>query len=408
MSRFCPNCGQPRPPAHADPSKDTPCPACGAPAPARTSPPASALPSDSRHGQALHLQTQRRRTLTLAVAVALFLAALLWLLLQPSSPNSPARQVKNGVFGRRVTDAIERRMQQASESGDADSPQPSPPGNTPGANHPGRATLGDASSAENQGSEENESGRRSGTDSDLPANVRNPDTPGPDLDAPPERSIGWLDRFFGRTPDAEPMRAGEGGTGTQPGAGNPQPAVVPPTNPPTAAESTQRDPSPNLPRELEPVPPETSRTTNRPVPPNQATLNDNLERLLRQHNAGTGDLRISLMWSNHNDLDLHVVDPSGTEIYYQRRRSETGGLLDIDMNASPPLRNPAVENVYWPTRGAPAGRFRVYVNHFRMHDRVDETPFTVRILIRGRSTDFRGSIRFGEDKRLVHEFTLTP
>jgi hypothetical protein len=298
-------------------------------------------------------------------------------------------------------------MQTTSESGEADAPQSNSSGNSPGAN-PGQTDDGGSSQASNQDSSADESERRARTGSSLPANVRNPDAPGPNLDAPPERSIGWLDRFFGRSPDAGPIRAGDGGTGTQPGAGNQPPALVPPTNPPIAAESTQSEPSPTLPRELDPSPPEPPRTTHRPVPPNQATLNDNLERLLRQHNAGTGDLRISLMWSNHNDLDLHVVDPSETEIYFQRRRSGTGGLLDIDMNASPPLQNPAVENVYWPTRGAPTGRFRVYVNHFRQYDRVDETPFTVRILIRGRTTDFRGSIRFGENKRLVHEFTLTP
>lgn len=403
MSRFCPNCGQPRPPAPADSSQDVRCPSCGSPAPARPATPDSGSTWDPDHREALHRQTHRRRTLTLAVVVALFLAVLLWLLLQPSSPNSPARHLKNGIFGHRVTDAVERRIPSTSESDEAAALQSGSPGNNPGAN-PGHAENGSSS----QDSDADESGRRTHTGSNLPANVRNPDAPGPVLDAPPERSIGWLDRFFGRSPDAGPMRAGEGGTGTSTGAGNEQPASVPPTNPPIAADSTQPEPSPLLPRELDSIPPETRRTTNRQVPPNQATLNDNLERLLRQHNAGTGDLRISLMWSNHNDLDLHVVDPSETEIYYQRRRSGTGGLLDIDMNASPPLQSPAVENVYWPTRGAPAGRFRVYVNHFRQYDRVDETPFTVRILIRGRTTDFRGSIRFGENKRLVHEFSLTP
>jgi hypothetical protein len=407
MSRFCPNCGQPRLPAPADASQDSACPVCGAPAPARPTTPAPVLPPDSSQGQALHLQTQRRRTLTLAVAVALFLAALYWFLLQPSSPNSPARHLKNGIFGHRVTDAVERRTQQTSEDGESGAPPSGSPGNPRGAN-PGRAADGGPSTGSDQDPNADESGRRSGTGSSLPANVRNPEAPGPAHDAPPERSIGWLDRFFGRSPDTGPLRAGEGGTGTSTGAGKQQRAAVPPTNPPTAAESTQPEPSPLLPRELDSIPPEPPRTTNRPVPPSQATLNDNLERLLRQHNAGTGDLRISLMWSNHNDLDLHVVDPSETEIYYQRRRSGTGGLLDIDMNASPPLQSPAVENVYWPTRGAPAGRFRVYVNHFRQYDRVNETPFTIRILIRGRTTDFRGSIRFGEDKRLVHEFTLTP
>lgn len=112
------------------------------------------------------------------------------------------------------------------------------------------------------------------------------------------------------------------------------------------------------------------------------------------------------MWANRNDLDLHVVDPSGREINYNQRRSPTGGLLDIDMNASAPLRSPAVENIFWPEHGAPAGVYKVMVNHYRKHDSADVTPFTVRVFIRGHTTDFQGSVRFGEPKKLVHTFTL--
>ncbi len=377
MSRFCPNCGQPRPPSHADPLQDPPCPACGAPPPVRSSPPDPASPAESESHRAGRLQSRYRRTIAIAVAVLILLALLIGLLLQPSSSNSAARRVKNVVFGPRITEAVENGIQRRRAS-------------------------------QEQGDSDDDRGDRDRPGSSLPANVQNPDQPGSNLDTPPERSIGWLDRFFGQSPDSPPPRAGLGGIGESPGSGNTNTPPTSASTEPTAAEITQPEPAPDLPRDLEPARPDPPRTTNRRVPPSDATLNDNLEKLLRQHRAGTGDLRISLMWSNRNDLDLHVVDPSGTEIYYQNRGSTTGGLLDIDMNAGPPLRSPAVENVFWPERGAPAGRFRVFVNHFRQHDPVDETPFTVRILIRGRTTDFRGSIRFGETKRLVHEFTLGP
>jgi len=364
-----------------------------------------ALSTQSEHQRALSLQSRRRRTIAIAVAVAILLVALLGLLLEPSSSYSTARRVKNAVFGPRITEAVENRIHNRSGSGENGSAEAGDRGTSDGQNA-GKPAGGETTGSPEQRSGGTERGGRDTTGSNLPANVQNPDQPGPDLESPPERSIGWLDRFFGRSPDSEPIRAGFGGRGENTGAGNTNipPATQP--NEPTTAESSQPEPSPALPRDLDPTRPDPPRTTNRPVSPSSATLNDNLERLLRQHNAGTGDLRISLMWSNTNDLDLHVVDPSETEIYYQRRRSPTGGLLDIDMNASPPLQSPAVENVFWPERGAPSGRFRVYVNHFRTYDRTDETPFTVRILIRGRTTDFRGSIRFGETKRLVHEFTL--
>ena len=104
----------------------------------------------------------------------------------------------------------------------------------------------------------------------------------------------------------------------------------------------------------------------------------------------------------------HVVDPRNEEIYYPNRRSRTGGLLDIDMNATKPFRSPEVENVFWPDRAAPAGIYKIHVNHYRRNDAVGETPFTVRVLIRGRTTDYSGSIRPGQSKLFVHQFTFPP
>jgi hypothetical protein len=42
-----------------------------------------------------------------------------------------------------------------------------------------------------------------------------------------------------------------------------------------------------------------------------------------------GALRFSLSWTVDTDLDLHVLTPSGTEIYYSNPVAE-GGTLDVD------------------------------------------------------------------------------
>lgn len=48
--------------------------------------------------------------------------------------------------------------------------------------------------------------------------------------------------------------------------------------------------------------------------------------------AGTGVLQVSLSWDKANDVDLHLVEPNGEEIYYSNDYSENGGELDVDSN----------------------------------------------------------------------------
>jgi len=77
---------------------------------------------------------------------------------------------------------------------------------------------------------------------------------------------------------------------------------------------------------------------------------------------GTGDIQATLLWGNSSDLDLHVTDPSGTDIYFSNPTSSTGGQLDHDDIpgcSSPPATH--VENIYWPTGGSPSGQYTVYV-----------------------------------------------
>jgi len=72
-----------------------------------------------------------------------------------------------------------------------------------------------------------------------------------------------------------------------------------------------------------------------------------------------GDVQVTLVWDNIADLDLHVVDPAGFEIYFAAKVSHSGGRLDIDnVYAYGP------ENVFWPRTTAPNGTYKVYVNHY--------------------------------------------
>jgi hypothetical protein len=63
--------------------------------------------------------------------------------------------------------------------------------------------------------------------------------------------------------------------------------------------------------------------------------------------VGTGEIQTNVTWDSPADLDLHLIDPSGTEIYYGHRQSNTGGQLDLDSNAACGSDGPRAENVFW-------------------------------------------------------------
>lgn len=104
-----------------------------------------------------------------------------------------------------------------------------------------------------------------------------------------------------------------------------------------------------------------------------------------------GELRVSLAWHNHDDLDLHIHEPLvGTQpckIWFGQKLSITGGHLDVDMNVNPTTREP-VENVIWPGGTAMReGIYQVEVNQYTHRESID-TGFTVEIECQGQLLTF--------------------
>lgn len=80
--------------------------------------------------------------------------------------------------------------------------------------------------------------------------------------------------------------------------------------------------------------------------------------------ASTGDVQITLIWNHDSDMDLHVIDPAGEEIYYANPTSDSGGELDVDAIPDEGEAGPHVENIFWPPDGAPPGLYTAFVHHF--------------------------------------------
>ncbi|MGD1853826.1 MAG: hypothetical protein ACFB2W_06190 [Leptolyngbyaceae cyanobacterium] len=76
----------------------------------------------------------------------------------------------------------------------------------------------------------------------------------------------------------------------------------------------------------------------------------------------TGDIQVTLRWNTDDDLDLIVVDPAGSIIDFGSPTSPSGGQLDVDANGFCQTQSfTPVENIFWPTGGAPDGEYLAYV-----------------------------------------------
>ena len=133
-----------------------------------------------------------------------------------------------------------------------------------------------------------------------------------------------------------------------------------------------------------------------------------LQARLEREGAQSSDVQVSLMWNNYNDLDLHVVCPSGERIHGGNKNSDCGGELDVDANVRAETRKP-VENVFWEEGSAPAGKYQVYVHYYKKHKKrrsKDPTKFQLIVNAGSDLMEFNGDLSMGDPIMLVAEFVL--
>ena len=64
--------------------------------------------------------------------------------------------------------------------------------------------------------------------------------------------------------------------------------------------------------------------------------------LVREVAVKIGDPQFTLIWDTDADLDLHVIEPGGKEIYWEEPKGKQGGELDVDNT-----KGFGPENIYW-------------------------------------------------------------
>jgi len=78
--------------------------------------------------------------------------------------------------------------------------------------------------------------------------------------------------------------------------------------------------------------------------------------------VGTGEVQVSVSWDAESDVDLHVIDPNGDEVYYGQQTVTSGGTLDLDSNAACAIDGVKNENITWAS--APSGTYTVRLDYF--------------------------------------------
>jgi hypothetical protein len=72
-----------------------------------------------------------------------------------------------------------------------------------------------------------------------------------------------------------------------------------------------------------------------------------------------GDPQFTLIWDAKVDLDLHVFEPGGKEIWWLDKTSPNHGEIDVDNT-----EGFGPENIYWTTGKGPPGVYKWYVHYY--------------------------------------------
>lgn len=137
-----------------------------------------------------------------------------------------------------------------------------------------------------------------------------------------------------------------------------------------------------------------------------------IKKRLKQANAGTGDLQISIAWDSVDDVDLHVnyissKSYSNSYICWINRLGLDRGFLDVDRNAFPTsLTNKPVENIFWPDKSNPQGQIIVGLHLFKNWSGRISVPVTLIINNKGQTTTHHAIVIYGDQPKEVIRFKI--
>ena len=119
-----------------------------------------------------------------------------------------------------------------------------------------------------------------------------------------------------------------------------------------------------------------------------------------------GRIQVSVSWDTPSDVDLHVIDPTGEEIYYGNSVGDTGGELDLDSNAGCGIDGVNNENITWGDDTDPASGTYTVLVHYWSPCGQGTTNYIVTVRVEGEPTrTFSGTLTQDNEEDQVTSFS---
>jgi len=138
--------------------------------------------------------------------------------------------------------------------------------------------------------------------------------------------------------------------------------------------------------------------------------------LIRGVAVKVGDPQFTLIWNTDQvDLDLHVIEPGGKEIYWEEPKGKQGGELDVDNT-----KGFGPENIYWLVESqgpgsemvkgpGPAGTYRWFVVYWGGFGGIARpTHWQVRVKHAGKVNVIHGKFQALNERSKVYSLKVDP
>ncbi len=124
-----------------------------------------------------------------------------------------------------------------------------------------------------------------------------------------------------------------------------------------------------------------------------------------------GDPQFTLLWTSKADIDLHVIEPGGKEIFWNDTKGRFGGELDVDN-----VEGFGPENIYWLKQApdgskdlgpGPPGDYKWFVRYYGGNGGVPvRSPWRVRIKHEGRVEILQGVLSVPGSQSKTYTLTV--